>query len=228
MGQRQLPGNPPIELTLRRSRRARRISLRVSDLDGKVTLTLPAHVAEREALAFARDKADWIRAAQARRQPTGVIGIGSAVPFLGRDLPVRAAPRAAITDDAILVPDNPARLGARLTALLKEAARARIAPAVATHAGALGRRAGRITLRDTRSRWGSCTTRGDLMFSWRLVMAPPEVLDYVVAHEVAHLVEMNHSPAFWALVEQLRPTYASERRWLREHGSRLHRVRLVD
>ncbi|MEY3959547.1 MAG: hypothetical protein RIR14_200, partial [Pseudomonadota bacterium] len=80
-------------------------------------------------------------------------------------------------------------------------------------------------LRDTRSRWGSCTAEGALMYSWRLIMAPPPVLRYVAAHEVAHLVEMNHSPQFWAVVDRLYPGWEAQRAWLRSHGSALHGLR---
>ncbi|MEL6678764.1 MAG: M48 family metallopeptidase, partial [Pseudomonadota bacterium] len=92
-------------------------------------------------------------------------------------------------------------------------------------AARLGRRPGRSTLRDTRSRWGSCTSEGHIMLSWRLLLAPPQVLDYVVAHEVAHLQEMNHSPAFWSVVRDLCPDYERHRRWLHQHGADLHRYR---
>ncbi|MGR3434759.1 MAG: M48 family metallopeptidase, partial [Shimia sp.] len=83
-------------------------------------------------------------------------------------------------------------------------------------------------LRDTRSRWGSCSAAGGLNYSWRLVMAPPEVLDYVAAHEVAHLAQMNHSPRFWAEVAGLMPGYEAPRGWLRRHGADLHRYRFGD
>jgi predicted metal-dependent hydrolase len=89
----------------------------------------------------------------------------------------------------------------------------------------LGRRFSRLSLRDTRSRWGSCSSRGGLSYSWRLILAPPDVLDYVAAHEVAHLAEMNHSPAFWALVARLCPGYQAPRGWLRREGAGLHRYR---
>ncbi|MBE0554766.1 MAG: M48 family metallopeptidase, partial [Rhodobacteraceae bacterium] len=93
------------------------------------------------------------------------------------------------------------------------------------YAGLLGRRVTGITLRDTRSRWGSCTAAGRLMFSWRLIMAPPAVLDYVAAHEAAHLVEMNHSPAYWAVVGRIFPGWQAQRGWLRRHGPGLHALR---
>ena len=124
------------------------------------------------------------------------------------------------------LPGGPDRLGPRLGAFLRATARDRLAAACDRHAGTLGRPYRRLTLRDTRSRWGSCTAGGDLMFSWRLVMAPPEVLDYVAAHEVAHLARMDHSPAFWAVVAGLCPAHEGPRAWLRERGGELHRLRL--
>lgn len=226
----QLPGAPPVEITLRRSARARRYSLRVSQLDGRVTLTLPQGAPLDEGLAFAREKAGWIRAQLSVQPGLAPVAIGGSVPFEGSQLPIVAAARrgAALSDGRLQVPDNPVRVGPCVKAFLKEQARGRLAAASDRHAAALGRAYGRITLRDTRSRWGSCSSRGDLMYSWRLVMAPPEVLDYVAAHEVAHLAEMNHSPAFWALVERLCPGHRTPRAWLRAHGALLHRVRFGD
>jgi predicted metal-dependent hydrolase len=100
-------------------------------------------------------------------------------------------------------------------------ARDRPDAAVARHADTHRARPGKLTLRDPRSRWGSCSAKGDLMFSFRLIMTPPEVLDYVAAHEVAHLVEMNHGPAFWTLCHRLCPTTDTHRRWLKDHGAEL-------
>ncbi|MCC0063019.1 MAG: M48 family metallopeptidase [Defluviimonas sp.] len=226
MTRRTLQGDPPVEITLRKSARARRFSLRVSQLDGRVTLSMPARAEEAAALAFAEEKAAWLRRVLGAHGPREALGFGSELLFEGRRLVVRPAQVRApvLSADAIHLPQDPARVGARLQAYLKLVARQRLQAACERHAGQLGRRFRRITLRDTRSRWGSCTAQGDLMFSWRLVMAPAEVLDYVAAHEVAHLAEMNHSPAFWAVVARLVPDYERHRRWLRSHGAALHRV----
>jgi predicted metal-dependent hydrolase len=113
-------------------------------------------------------------------------------------------------------------------AFLKALARERLAEASDRHAAALGRGFGRLTLRDTRSRWGSCSPDGRLMYSWRLIMAPPPVLDYVAAHEVAHLVELNHSPAYWKVVTGICPDWKVHRNWLKTQGSGLHRLRFQD
>lgn len=223
MTEHWLQTDPPVALTLRRSARARRFSLRVSRLDGKVVLTLPRRASEGEALAFARSKADWIARVQRTAPTRQAVTFGIDLPVEGLMLTVTPAalkvPR--IADGALLVPEK-ADPGRMIEAWLRHRARARLNAACDAYAAALGRRVAGISLRDTRSRWGSCTHAGRLMFSWRLVMAPPSVLDYVAAHEVAHLVEMNHSPAFWAQVARLMPDYAHHRDWLRRHGARLH------
>ncbi|MGB3315571.1 MAG: SprT family zinc-dependent metalloprotease [Albidovulum sp.] len=230
MNQRILPGDPPVELTLRRSSRARRFSLRVSQLDGKVTLSMPARAREAEALAFAYGKADWVRQALLQSARPERLAPGHVMPFEGRSLTVSVAPvrSVCILGDEILVPASAADVGVRVRAYLKLAARQRLQAASEVYAGRLGRSFARLTLRDTRSRWGSCTADGCLMYSWRLIMAPQDVLNYVAAHEVAHLEEMNHSEAFWTVVGRLMPDYARHRRWLRTHGPSLHRVDFGD
>ena len=103
-------------------------------------------------------------------------------------------------------------------------ARDDLAAASDFYAAEVGKTYSKISLRDTRSRWGSCSSKGVLMYSWRLIMAPTDVLRYVAAHEVAHLVEMNHSQAFWDVVADVMPDYQVHRKWLRTHGNTLHRV----
>lgn len=225
-----LPGSPPVDVELRRSARARRFSLRVSRLDGRVTLSLPLAAREAEALRFLTAQEGWLRAALARMPGATAVGIGSALPVEGRMLALVAGPGRSprVEGDSMVVPGDPARAGMRAMAYLKVLARDRLVAACDVHAGRLGQRFNKVSLRDTRSRWGSCTSDGGLMFSWRLIMAPPAVLDYVAAHEVAHLAQMNHSPAFWAVVRGLCPGYDVHRSWLRGQGQTLHSFRFGD
>lgn len=227
MGQHFLPGNPPVAITLRKTAQARRISLRISRLDGRVTLTCPLRTSDREALAFAHEKADWLRR-HLNDQPAPVgIEINSELLFEGRLLRIASGSGRLVRAEGelLLVPGTPERAAARIAGFLKQTARDRLAAASDHYATQLGRPYARLTLRDTRSRWGSCTADGGLMYSWRLIMAPPEVLNYVAAHEVAHLAEMNHSDAFWQVVRDLYGDYRAPRRWLREKGGDLHRYR---
>lgn len=229
MGDVTLPGNPPIAVLLRRSARARRVSLRLSQLDGRVTLTLPKRLPEREAIAFLREKESWLRTHLAARADDVIVAPGARLPVLGVERVVILAPGRALrlTDEALLV-GGETRIAARVQGWLKAQARDRLAEASDRYATALGARYTRLTLRDTRSRWGSCSSSGGLMYSWRLILTPPEVLDYVAAHEVAHLAEMNHSPAFWNTVTQLYGDWQAPRSWLRDHGAGLHRYRFDD
>ena len=211
-----------MRIMCRRSGRARRMTLRVPRDGGPVVLTLPVHVALSDGAAFAESKAEWLLQAADRRPAPSIVRHGAVVPVSGEGLALSpAAVRAAqVAGRALLLPaSRPA--GPVVQAFLKHKAMGHLRAACDRHAAALGRSYQAIVLRDTRSRWGSCTSDGRLMFSWRLAMAPPAVLDYVAAHEVAHLRHMDHSPRFWATVAGLVPDYAKHRDWLRRHGSEL-------
>ncbi len=224
MSRRLLRGDPPVEVVLRRSARARRFSLRVSRIDGKVTLSMPAHARESEALAFAQGHADWIRNTLERNGSRVAVAFGTQLPVQGQLLTLTPAPIRAprVEEDRLLLPADPERVALRTGAWLRLLARQRLQAATELYAGKLGRGFRSITLRDTRSRWGSCTTDARLMYSWRLILAPEPVLSYVAAHEVAHLAEMNHSAAFWNVVRGLMPDYETHRRWLKASGNQLH------
>ena len=225
-----IPGSPPLSIAIRRSAQARRFSLRISQTTGQVSLTLPTRAREAEALAFARAQEGWIRAALARLPQVVAVGLGAQIPFEGRLLTLTSAPGRSVRQDGdlLLVPGAPDRVAARVAAYLKVRARDRLVAASDHYATQIGRRVAQVSLRDTRSRWGSCTARGDIMLSWRLVMAPEAVADYVAAHEVAHLAHMNHSSAFWAVCARLCPDWRAQRDWLRIHGPALHAWRFDD
>jgi len=230
MEQIELSGPPMLSIIVRRSARARRLSLRVSQLDGRVTMTLPQRTPFREARVFATEKEHWIRAALAARPDVERPVIGGKIMFEGQELQIVAGKgrTARCQDGQIIVPDNPARVAVRVAAFLKLTASERLRAASENYAAALGVSFGRISIRDTRSRWGSCSCQGNLMYSWRLVMAPPGVLDYVAAHEVSHLVEMNHSAQYWSVVSKIYPGYKISRAWLRKNGQKLHSYQFVD
>ena len=224
-----IPGPPPVEITLRRSARARRFSLRVSQLDGRVTLSMPLRARESEAMDFARAHESWLRAALARRPAVATVAMGDQIPVEGRLLTLHPATTRSprIEGDLLLLPGDPAQAAPRAAAFLKTLARDRLAAASDHYGDLINRHASRLTLRDTRSRWGSCAQDGALMYSWRLIMAPPAVLTYVAAHEVAHMVEMNHSDAFWAVVSRLYPHWQTQRKWLHAHGKDLHAYNFI-
>jgi predicted metal-dependent hydrolase len=187
-------------------------------------------LAEREGLQFAAQKRNWLRRQVAAKAVAEAVALGTRLPIEGRScLVVQGVGRKLVrTDDQIAVPGANDRVGPKLRGYLKELARDRLAAASDRYAARLGRDYHRLTLRDTRSRWGSCSSQAALMYSWRLIMAPCEVLEYVAAHEVAHLAQMSHAPKFWSIVTELYGEYALPRRWLRENGTRLHNFRFGD
>jgi len=207
--------------------RARRMTLRVDKGSGRLRLTLPPGVSREEGLRFVQRQEGWLRRRLAELPEAVPFADGAVLPILGVDHEVRHRPDARRgvwrADGVIHVSGQAEHLPRRLTDFLKREARGEIAPRAQALAERIGRPVGRVTLRDTASRWGSCSSRGDLSFSWRLILAPEPVLHYVVAHEVAHLRHMNHGPRFWALVDQLVDDVDTPKHWLRRHGARLMR-----
>lgn len=219
-------GGRSVQVAVKRSALARRISLRIDPARGAVLmLPIKARLAEGERFLLAHRV--WLAERLARLPGPVALGDGATVPLLGVPHPVRHVPGARrgvwVEDGEILVSGLPEHVGRRTADFLKTEAKRLIAPRAQDMAARLGRKPGRITVKDTKSRWGSCSSSGDLAFSWRLVLAPEQILDYVVAHEVAHLVQMNHSPAFWAVVESLVGDHRPARRWLKVNGAGLHR-----
>ena len=213
-----------IAVTLRPDPRARRMTLRVSGRDGQVTLTLPPDLPRPEAIAFAESRIPWLRRALAVAPQATPVVFGAALPVEGRALVLTPAPlRSPVVDGGALLLPQARPAAASAAGFLRMLAQARLTAASDRHAGALGRGFRALALRDARSRWGSCTHDGRLMYSWRLAMAPPAVLDYVAAHEVAHLAHMDHSPRFWAAVGGLCPDWRMHRDWLRRNGAALQR-----
>jgi hypothetical protein len=218
-------------VTLRRHARARRYTLRVQAATRSIVLTMPMRGSLREAKAFAERSGAWI-AARLKRLP-------QAIPFAdGLALPLRGVPhtivhrpgaRGTVWTEAgadgplVCVAGGRAHLARRVRDFLKQEARRDLDAASRRYAALLGVKIRRITVRDQASRWGSCTAAGVLSYSWRLVLSPPHVLDYLAAHEVAHLVEMNHSARFWRVVERICPDFERAKAWLSAQGNALHR-----
>ena len=218
-----------IEVSVRRNARARRMTLRVPRAGGSVVLTLPMRASLSSGREFVQSKADWLRRTVAAMPGPQLVADGVQFPVAGQAVLLRALPlRQVRLQDGILAVPAGRPVGPTVQAWLKHRAHVALREAVDRHAEALGRKPRAMCLRDTRSRWGSCTSDGRLMFSWRLAMAPPLVLDYVAAHEVAHLAHMDHSPRFWAEVARLMPGHDPHRAWLRRHGSELQAWQFKD
>jgi len=225
-------GSAIYSVRLRRHRRARRYTLRIHPSDREAILTMPPRGSVADARDFAQRHGAWIAARLG--------GLPKAVPFsAGMTVPLRGAPHRIVhragergtvwteTRDSgeriLCVAGGVEHIERRVADFLKREARRELTRASQRYAEELNVRIKRITIRDQSSRWGSCTAAGMLSYSWRLILAPPHVLDYLAAHEVAHLVEMNHSPRFWRVVERICPATSRAKTWLDTHGNDLHR-----
>ena len=217
-----------VAVTVRFNPRSRRIVMRIHPITGEVTVTAPPRTGMAQAMAFARGEADWIARQRGAVPPGIAFAPGSVVPFAGAPHRICPSPRkgpAPVWREAgqIFVSGKPEHAARRLTDFFKREAKKALEARAMELGAVLGVRPSRVTVRDTASRWGSCSAARSLSFSWRLVFAPDFVRDYVVAHEVAHLKEMNHGAKFWAHVASLNADDKKARRWLREHGRGLLR-----
>lgn len=216
-----------VEIGVRRSTRARRILLHVGAYDGKVELVLPRGTSTRDGLGFARTQTQWLTDQMSRIGAGAPFSDGAAFPLLGSTIEIRliegrsAIP--ALDGGTLLVSGRPDTLPGRVQRWIRGRALEEILPRARVMGTEIGRAPARVSVRDTRSRWGSCSRTGNLSFSWRLVMAPEHVLDYVIAHEVAHLRHLDHSERFWSLVAAICPEHRTARSWLRRNGADLHR-----
>jgi predicted metal-dependent hydrolase len=222
---------------LQRHRRARRYTLRVQSVAREVVLTMPPRGSVREARAFAQKHGAWIAARLKKLPQPAPFADGLMLPLRGELHRIEHRPRQRGTvwielgDDGsrlLCVAGEAVHLPRRLLDYLKREARRELEAASRRAAAQLGVRIKRVSVRDQSSRWGSCSTTGVLSYSWRLILAPPFVLEYLAAHEVTHLVEMNHSRAFWRLVARLYPNVARAKTWHDHHGPDLHRYGLAD
>ena len=217
---------------LRRHRQARRYTLRIQAATREVVLTMPPRGCLKEAKSFAEKHGGWIAARLHRLPEAAPFAHGTVVPLRGQPhrivhrRGVRGTVWIEIGEDggrSLCVAGQAEHVDRRVNDFLRREARSDLDAASRAAAATLGVRLRRVSVRDQSSRWGSCSTTGVLSYSWRLILAPSFVLDYLVAHEVAQLVEMNHSARFWRLVDRLCPHVRRARTWLDMHGTDLHR-----
>jgi len=216
-----------LEVKVRLNPRARRMIVKVHPGTGEVSITAPTRRGLAVALDFARGEAAWISGQLAKVPGPVALAPGAVIPFKGMPHEIRASAKGPAPvwreEGVIWVRGRAVHAPRRVVDFFKREARTLFEERSLAHAARLNVKPSRITVRDTASRWGSCSSARSLSFSWRLILAPDFVLDYVVAHEVAHLREMNHSPRFWAHVRSLVPDIDAPQTWLREHGRVLQR-----
>ena len=219
------------QVRLRRNRSARRFNLRIQAATREVLLTMPLRGSLADAKAFAQKNGGWIATRLGRLPGPAPFIDGAIVPLRGRPHRVVHRPGArgtvwveTIDGEALLcVAGGLPHVSRRIADYLKREAKRDLDAASRRYAGAVGAAVARVSVRDTSSRWGSCSATGALSFSWRLILAPPHVLDYLAAHEAAHLVELSHAPRFWRIVRGICPEMDRAKAWLDAHGADLHR-----
>ena len=221
----------PVEVALQLNTRAKRLIVKVHPASGAVSVVAPSRRALDDALAFARKESGWI-AERLENVPKPVfLELGARIPFRGEVHVIRRGEerhRPVWVDrggeePVIRVAGHNEHTARRVEDFLKREARRSLNAHVVDYAAMIGVRPARVVVRDTATRWGSCSSGRILSFSWRLILAPPHILDYVVAHEVAHLREMNHGPRFWRLLESMVGNVERPQAWLNTHGTMLHR-----
>jgi predicted metal-dependent hydrolase len=228
-----LPIGIKVGLKIKISNSARRLNLRIDARSSKIILTCPNGTLIVRARKFAESNAAWI-AKQLSILPKRIIFCdGAIVPIFGKDHVIRHCPKSLgdvwnVNGDLegnseLCVSGMSEHIPRRINDWLKKTALKEVTKQARYYAAQLDKELGRISVRDTRSRWGSCSSRGNLSFSWRLILAPKFVLNYVCAHEVAHLVEMNHSQKFWKQVDFLIDDWGESKKWLKINGNNLHR-----
>ena len=215
-----------LPILVRSDTRAKRITLRFNPWSRDITVTLPRRTAVREGLEFAELKRDWLENVISKTPQKVTFEDGAVIPVLGKPYIIEHRPRGrgvvTMEGDRLIVTGSEEFLARRLKDWLKEHVKDIIVKAAKEKAASTGRTVRQVTVRDTSSRWGSCSADGRLSFSWRLIFATAEVLDYVVSHEVAHLSEMNHSKRFWQLVDSICPHWEASDDWLTHHGQVLY------
>ncbi|MEX0297748.1 MAG: M48 family metallopeptidase [Kordiimonas sp.] len=218
-----------VPVNVRRNAQAKRLTLRVDKTSGDIKLTLPKYVGLRKAEKFVVSNEQWLIAERKTVEPHKIIGHGDQISFLGDHLTIEytdQSPRSVSLDTDKLQVGGPYDMASvRLEKWLRAEAKKVLTERSHYHAETLGVSFKRVSIGDMKSRWGSCSSSGTLRYSWRLVMAPFEVLDYVAAHEVSHIIEMNHSEYFWAHVARCVPDHMIRRRWLKTEGNALFKVR---
>ncbi|MFD1200130.1 M48 family metallopeptidase [Brucella gallinifaecis] len=208
--------------------RAKRLTLRIETGGKGLRVTIPPGLPDREVQSFLTRHQGWIESRIAKMPDQTGLRAGVKIPIRGIAHLITHQPGRGTVDllegNILLVHGDPAHLSRRIADYLKREVKRDIEQLVARHTATIGRKAKAVRFKDTKSRWGSCTSDGVLSFSWRIGMAPAPVINYLVAHEVAHLIEMNHGPKFWKLCHELCPDTERCKAWLKRNGSALQAI----
>ena len=217
-------GSPEVNISIRKSNKAKRLSIRISGTTNEVFLIVPKQVSVLDAKRFALHKQHWIRNQMRSKISFSKVKLGSFLPVEGLEHLIASGENKMVKVEGckILIPSHFRDVSKHLKAYLLELSRQRFFSLTKYYCELIGENFVKVNIKDPKTRWGSCNSKGNLMYSWRLILAPKSVLEYLVVHEVSHLVEMNHSTKFWQHVEKLMPNFRESQLWLKKNGKKLH------
>lgn len=217
-----------LPVIIKKSKRAKRLALRLDSKERLINLVIPHSMSEKRARFFALDHIDWIEEQLANLPEKVTFEHGSIIPILGIDHKIiidfdedRKRTDIFFENNQLIIQTNKEAPSSRIERFLKKLAKEKLTELSAKKAAAINKTIKSVSVRDTKSRWGSCAADGSLSYSWRLIFAPYAAFDYVVAHEIAHLIHLDHSKKFWAICRQLSDDFTEGSYWIRNHGHEL-------
>jgi len=215
-------------VTVKRSKRAKRVALRLDPIERVINLVVPERMSLDKAYFFAAEHEDWVRDTLGKLAPATPFTHGTTLPIFGDHITLNIQRDASLKRTTLKLENDVLNIKTylddptnRITAYLKKVAQSGLADMASEKAESIDKIIKSVSVRDTKSRWGSCSGDRTISFSWRLIFAPYEAIDYVVAHEVAHLVHMDHSKSFWSLCRKLSLNYVDGKYWMQNHGNDL-------
>ena len=214
-------------ITINRKNNIRRLSLKVCRITGKISISAPKFLSESEIRKFYYLNRSWIHNQINQCLVPKIVNDGSFIPVEGNLYEIVAKKNCSkikfLENNQICIPKNISNIGKEVQTFLLEYCKSVMIPIILKKPNLMIQKIKKINFKDTKSRWGSCSSTGSIMLNWRLIMAPPAVYNYVIIHELAHLVHMNHGPLFWKLVQELSPNYLKDKEWLKKNGKEIRR-----
>jgi hypothetical protein len=213
-------------ITIGRKNNIRRLSLKVCGITGKISISAPKFLPESEIHKFFYLNRSWIHNQINQCLVPKIVNEGSFIPVEGNlyEIVVKNCSKIQfVENNQICIPKNISNIGKEVQTFLLEYCKSIMIPIILKKSYLIRQKIKKISFKDTKSRWGSCSSTGSIMLNWRLIMAPPSVFNYVIIHELAHLVHMNHGPLFWKQVQELSPNYSKDKEWLKKNSREIRR-----
>ena len=214
-------------IVISRKNNIRRLSLKVCRITGKISINAPKFLSESEIYKFYYLNRNWIQNQINQCLDPKIVKEGLILPVEGNLYEIVVKKSCSkikfLENNQICIPKNISNIGKELQTFLLEYCKSVMIPIILKKSNLIQKKIKKISFKDAKSRWGSCSSTGSIMLNWRLIMVPPSVYKYVIIHELAHLVHMNHGPLFWKLVQELSPNYSNDKEWLKKNGGEIRR-----